>query len=276
MASMSGVALPSAPQGPRPQDPAPEDQLFTGLVVSNPPPVARTLGLPASLLAHAIGIALLILLPIYWPSPLPEHPDYIRAIIYDPPPAAAAPLPKGMPNVNRNQPPKPTTPETRPEKPKLTADIEVPREVPLKPEARTPETDNFGSLTGSDSGIPEGMEGGVEGGVPGGIPGGVVGGCVGCTGTGPVLDYDLPPRPLKQPLQYPQEAFVKKIEGTVRVEAMIDASGRVIPLRIVRSAVPILDRAAFESVKQWVFSPALRRGQPVAIVAHLDVTFRIY
>ena len=69
------------------------------------------------------------------------------------------------------------------------------------------------------------MEVGVEGGVVGGVPGGVIGGVIGGTGDGPVLDYDQPPRPIKitKP-QYPQEAFVKKIEGTVTVEILIDAA----------------------------------------------------
>ena len=73
------------------------------------------------------------------------------------------------------------------------------------------------------------MEEGVEGGVVGGVPGGVLGGVLGRTGDGPVLDYDQPPKPIKitRP-QYPQEAFVKKIEGTVIVEILIDANGRVI------------------------------------------------
>ena len=105
----------------------------------------------------------------------------------------------------------------------------MPKEVPLKPEARDPETEQAGSVTGSDFGVTEGMEEGQEGGVVGGVPGGVLGGVVGGTGDGPVLDYDQPPRPIKitRP-QYPQEAFVKKIEGTVELEILIDSTGRVV------------------------------------------------
>jgi protein TonB len=120
------------------------------------------------------------------------------------------------------------------------------------------------------------MPGGVEGGVPGGIPGGVVGGCVGCTGDGPVLDYDQGPQIVRQtkPL-YPQEAFVKKIEGVVVLEILIDDSGRVVRVRIVRS-VPMLDRAAVDAVQKWIFVPAIRHGRPVATVAMAPVYFRIY
>ena len=110
----------------------------------------------------------------------------------------------------------------------------------------------------------------------GGVPGGVIGGCVGCTGDGPVMDYDQPPRVLKQtkPI-YPQEAFVKKIEGTVEVEIVIDANGRVISARVVRS-IPMLDAAAVQTVYQWVFSPAIKNGRPVSTRAMAPVTFRIF
>jgi protein TonB len=120
------------------------------------------------------------------------------------------------------------------------------------------------------------MEEGVEGGVVGGVPGGVLGGVLGGTGTGPVMDYDSPPRPIKitRP-QYPQEAFVKKIEGTVVVEILIDSQGRVVRARVIQS-VPLLDAAALQTVYQWIFQPAVKHGRPVPTIAHAPVAFRIY
>lgn len=116
-----------------------------------------------------------------------------------------------------------------------------------------------------------GGERGEVGGVPGGVPGGVVGG----TGEIPVRDFDRPPRLLRQvkPV-YPQDAFVK-VQGVVLVEFVIDAAGRVSRARVVQS-VPMLDDAAVAAVRQWVFSPALRRGTPVATMAQAPVAFRIY
>jgi protein TonB len=120
------------------------------------------------------------------------------------------------------------------------------------------------------------MEGGVDGGQVGGVPGGVLGGVVGGTGDGPVMDYDQPPRPIKitRP-QYPQEAFVKKIEGMVKVQILIDANGRVVNARVIQS-IPLLDAAALQTVYQWVFSPAMKNGRPVATLAEAPVTFRIF
>jgi TonB family protein len=89
-------------------------------------------------------------------------------------------------------------------------------------------------------------------------------------------DYDEPPRLIKivKPL-YPQEAFSKKIEGTVELEILIDVTGAVARARLVKS-IPLLDQAALETVYQWRFSPAMKNGRPVATIARAPVMFRIY
>jgi prolyl oligopeptidase len=94
--------------------------------------------------------------------------------------------------------------------------------------------------------------------------------------TGVALDYDRPPKPLKitRP-NYPQDAFVKKIQGVVELELVIDATGRVAEARVVKS-IPGLDQAALETVYQWTFEPAVKAGRPVATKAHAPVTFRIF
>ena len=274
MATMSGSLAP-VPKGNRSPATTEQDDLFsTALVVSAPPRQRRGFSLPVSIAGHALAIAMLVLIPLLWPEIPPEHPDYIRALIYNPPPPPPPPLPRGSGLVEKLEPVKPVTPETHPETPKLTVDI--PKETPLKPEARERDTEQAGSVTGSDNGVAEGMESGQEGGVVGGVPGGVLGGVVGGTGDGPVLDYDQAPRGIKitRP-QYPQEAFVKKVEGTVELEIVIDSNGRVIRARVVKS-IPLLDAAAIQTVQQWIFSPAIKNGRPVATIASAPVTFRIF
>jgi len=272
MATMSGTSA-DVPRRPRTYQDG--DELFaTALVVSAPSKRNRSYSLPASMAGHLVAIAMLVLIPMLWPERSPEHPDYIRALIYNPPPPPPPPLPKGSGLVEKVEPARPVTPEPDPEK--LTAQIEKPVEEPLKPEPREDAAEQAGSETGSDFGVNEGMEGGQEGGTVGGVPGGVFGGVVGGTGDGPVDDYDQPPRPIKitRP-QYPQEAFVKKIEGIVELEIIIDANGRVSRARVVKS-IPLLDAAAIQTVQQWVFQPAIKAGRPVATVAMAPVTFRIF
>jgi protein TonB len=259
----------------------PEDDLFaTVLGAAEAPRRTRwqRIGLRTSVIAHAVALALLIFVPIFIPPEMPEQRDYIRALLYDPPPPPPPPLSKGS-SLRPEARPEPQKPVVeKPNETELTAPIETPpvETARLEPEQGVRPQDQFGSETGSDLGDALGMEEGVEGGVVGGVPGGVLGGVLGGTGTGPVLDYDAAPRPIKmtKPV-YPQEAFIKKIEGTVELEILIDSQGRVVRARVIRS-VPLLDAAALQCVYQWVFQPAMKRGRPVPTIARAPVNFRIY
>ena len=255
---------------------APTDILFRDLVMTRP--VARPVrrfGWAFSVSSHVLIVAAAVLVPILWPEEMPR-PDYVRALLYNPPPPPPPPLPKGSALVEKKEMPKRTAPEPTPEK-RPEPKIDSPVVVEAQPkEARAAESDQFGSPHGSDIGVLEGMEEGVEGGVVGGVPGGVIGGVVGGTGDIPVTDYDQPARPIRltKPV-YPQEGFVKKIEGTVVVEILIDVTGRVSRARVVQS-IPALDAAALACVRQWVFAPAMRHGRPVPTLASAPVHFKIY
>jgi protein TonB len=273
---MSGAANSMLPAR-SPQAPLDDDEpLFTSLVASNPPKTRVWRGARYAIPAHLAILAVIVLVPIFWPEAAPEHTDYIKALIYNPPPPPPPPLPKGSALVEKpQQRPQPTTPDPTPEN-KFTQPEEKPTEDTLKPENKIAENEQVGSLTGSDMGVPEGMESGVEGGVVGGVPGGVIGGVIGGTGDGPVMDFDQAPRLIKntKPV-YPQDAFIKKIEGQVLVEALVDSTGRVARTRVIQS-VPALDAAAIQCVTQWVFSPAVKKGRAVSTLIHVPVTFRIF
>lgn len=277
MASMSGAWLPSAPPEPCSGDSQDAEPLFRSLVVSDPPKRSRRVlaTLRMSAAAHVLVVAAVVLVPLFMPAPPPDQPDYIRALLYDPPPPPPPPLPKGSALVAKPEPAKPVTPDDKPEKPKFVEPQTPTQETPLRPEAREHESSQVGSANGSDLGVPEGMESGIEGGIVGGVPGGVLGGVIGGTGS-IVLDYDQPPRAIKltKP-QYPQDAFVKKIEGTVVVEIVIDMTGRVVHARVLQS-IALLDAAALQTVYQWVFQPAVKHGRPVSTRATAPVTFRIF
>src|SRR5688572_22277442 len=62
---------------------------------------------------------------------------------------------------------------------------------------------------------------------------------------------------------YSAEGRSRKIEGTVTVEAAIDADGNVSGLRVVRGLGYGLDESAVEAVKTWRFVPAYRNGTPI-------------
>ena len=268
MATLSGSPSPASRE-------TRTDIIFRDLVLSGPRrPGGGSFSWSVSVGTHVAVVAALVLVPLLWPSELPKV-EYVRALLYDPPPPPPPPLPMGSALVQKNERAQPVAPDP---KPSTTPKLETPliEDKPIKPEHKAPESEQLGSETGSDFGVPEGMEGGVEGGVVGGVLGGVIGGVIGGTGDIPVMDYDQPPRLLKQlrPV-YPQEGFVKKIEGLVGLEILIDISGRVARVRIVQS-IPALDQAAVECVKQWQFSPAMKQGRPVPTIAHVPVAFKIY
>ena len=55
---------------------------------------------------------------------------------------------------------------------------------------------------------------------------------------------------------YPLEAKEARVTGVVILEARIEADGRVINARVLRS-IPQLDQAALDAVRQWEFTPTL-------------------
>jgi protein TonB len=73
---------------------------------------------------------------------------------------------------------------------------------------------------------------------------------------------------------YPRVAQTARIEGVVILEATIDTRGRVIDVRVLRS-MPLLDQAAVDAVRQWIYTPTLLNGVPVPIVMTVTVNFKL-
>ncbi len=74
--------------------------------------------------------------------------------------------------------------------------------------------------------------------------------------------------------QYSPEAMRERLQGTVRVEALIDEQGRVADARIFKS-LPLLDESALAAARQWEFTPTLLNGQPVPVIVMLDMHFTL-
>ncbi len=89
----------------------------------------------------------------------------------------------------------------------------------------------------------------------------------------PRQGYDHAPIPVRisDPVS-PAAARERGVHGTVLVEFVIDASGRVSSARVLQS-VPELDAAALDCVRSWVFKPALRDGKAVETTARAPVRF---
>src|SRR5215470_16973651 len=142
-----------------------------------------------------------------------------------------------------------------------------------------------------------GVVGGVPGGVAGGTPGGVLGGIIGSVPTAAPPPPPPPPkavekapaapqrirvggnvqqaRLVKQPRPvYPPLAKQARIQGTVKLSAIIAKDGTIQQLEVI-SGHPLLVPAALEAVKQWVYQPTLLNGEPVEVITQIDVNFTL-
>jgi TonB family protein len=70
---------------------------------------------------------------------------------------------------------------------------------------------------------------------------------------------------------YPILAKSQHIAGDVRIDALIDANGRVTAMKII-SGSTLLHQAAMDALRQWKYQPATLDGKPVAM--HLTVTLQ--
>ena len=85
--------------------------------------------------------------------------------------------------------------------------------------------------------------------------------------------------------EYPRSAFVRGVEDTIPMKALLCRSGRVLDAFAIPSYVnigdlqpierdPKLVEAAITAVRQYVFKPALAAGQAYAVWVGLSVPFR--
>jgi len=141
-------------------------------------------------------------------------------------------------------------------------------------------------------GVPEAPA--LVGSVPGGLPGviGVVPYAIGSIGpTPPPPPTSDNPKPKRSPFrvggqveaaklifqvkpEYPPLAKMARIQGTVRLEALISTDGTIQKLRVL-AGHPLLMKAAIDAVAHWRYQPTLLNGDPVEVVTEIDVNFTL-
>jgi TonB family protein len=108
--------------------------------------------------------------------------------------------------------------------------------------------------------------------------GGGTAGAVGGVAAGvlkPGVEKVKPPKLVKevQPV-YPAEAAKARVEGVVIMEATTDTYGRVASVKVLRG-IPLLDQAAIDAVRQWVYEPMVIDGKPRPMVFTVTVRFAL-
>lgn len=132
-----------------------------------------------------------------------------------------------------------------------------------------------------------GVVGGVPGGMPGGSVGGVIGGIIGGLGVPPPPPRAATPKRIRVGGQveqaklifnpkpeYPPLAKMARIQGSVRLEAIISKDGTMQDLKVL-SGHPLLVKSAVEAVSRWRYQPTLLNGEPVEVVTEIDVNFTL-
>ena len=73
---------------------------------------------------------------------------------------------------------------------------------------------------------------------------------------------------------YPEAATAARVQGDVVLEVLVGVDGTVQDLRVLRS-IPLLDQAALDTVRTWVFSTTLVDGVPREVITNVTVNFSL-
>lgn len=92
---------------------------------------------------------------------------------------------------------------------------------------------------------------------------------------GEFVYYEDAPAPVTQVQPtYPEMAREANVQGRVVLHVLVGKDGRVKNVKVMRS-VTMLDQAAVDAVKKWVFKPALSNNKPVAVWVAVPVRFTL-
>jgi len=72
---------------------------------------------------------------------------------------------------------------------------------------------------------------------------------------------------------YPRTAVESGVQGMVRLEGEIAASGRIENIRVTRGADDVLVQAAIDAIRQWRYRPLSHRGKPLSIPFAITVNY---
>jgi protein TonB len=211
---------------------------------------------------QSVLLGALALIPLFIPEALPQQ--HLTTFLVAPPPPPPPPAATAPAKVRKVV--------TAFENDRLRTPTAIPQKiVTIKDEEAPPPT----------------MAGGVIGGVPGGVVGGVLGGMLGNIASTPVAVPKPAPQKLRvssgvaagnlihsvQP-QYPPLARQARIQGTVKLQAVIGKDGSIQNLRVV-SGNKMLAQSALEAVRQWRYKPYYLNGEPFEVEFEINVEFKL-
>lgn len=230
--------------------------------------------LPVAYIFEVIIIGVMVLVPLIYTEALPKAQlmTFLAAPPPPPPPppppAAAAPAPKVIHRVSAED--------------MMRAPTVIPKTIQKVRDEPEP-------APNAGVGVVGGVPGGVPGGQMGGVLGGVIGGVLSAASAPPPPPPPKPQTPKRirvggqvesaklifQPKpEYPPLAKMARIQGTVRLDAVISKDGTIQDLRVI-SGHPLLVKSALEAVQRWRYQPTMLNGDAVEVATEIDVNFTL-
>ena len=244
--------------------------MFDEMVISSPNPkkTNKPWTVVLSMVFQVAFLGILILIPLIYTEALPK--TMMATMLTAPPPPPPPPPPPAAAQIVHVKPQAHLM-----DSGKLMAPKVIPKDVKIIKEDAEPDMGAMGAV------------GGVPGGVAGGSMGGVLGGVIGGMGAAPPPPKPHQTGPIRvggsvqaariinrvQPV-YPPLARQTRINGTVRLHAIIAKDGTIQQLEVI-SGHPLLQQAALDAVRQWRYQPTLLNGEPVEVDTTIDVIFTL-
>jgi protein TonB len=216
--------------------------------------------LPISIAAHAAALTVFVTSPFFTAIEMPviasRRPEWMATIAPTPPPAPSPP--RATPEVVANPAKAPIAAPT---------DIGPERERPVSNQVDVIGAIDVGVETGGGSLLSKHS--------------------IGDPPAPPVMPVPPPSGPYRPggrireprkvvhvPPLYPDIARLARKEGRVILEALLDVTGKVEAVKVLRSE-PLLDDAAVRAVQQWRYTPTELNGVPVPVLMTITVVFSL-
>ena len=219
--------------------------------------------LPVSIAIHVIVLLAVVVVPLLTSEELPEPTSVVKAFFVEPaaPPPPPPPPPPPAPR-QQNQPKPMSTPV--PTENKFQAPVETPEQV-------KPEEGHRPRGRGRRARRCRGWRARRRGRRSRGRIAGRASASAGRARRR--ADQGTEEAQERHPA-YPDIAKQARVQGVVILECTISPQGKVTDVKVLRG-IPLLDSAAIEAVKQWVYSPTLLNGVPVPVIMTVTVNFRL-
>jgi len=74
---------------------------------------------------------------------------------------------------------------------------------------------------------------------------------------------------------YTQEAKDSKIQGRIKLSAIIDVDGKAHDIKVDEGIDEGLDANGVAAVQAWRFEPARKAGEPVPVAVRIEINFKL-